>query len=173
MTVAEGNVGPIPGADNSPGKLRFDKTMALVATDAHGRYREAASRGRLFIAYAAPVTAPVIYTTAAGTGGPLLWNGTSNFNASILAVGISTSVVTTVAGGLGLTGNGGQTSAPTSTTAIDGQRSTLVGGGAGNINAYRVGTPTNAGNFLFPLLQVHTGALTVDTTGWCWMDVGG
>ena len=38
---------------------------------------------------------------------------------------------------------------------------------------YRLGTVANAGNIFFPVAQVHTGALTVDTTLLTWMDIAG
>lgn len=138
-----------------------------------GRYATLVKEGKVFASYAT-LTAPVIFTTAAGTGGPLLWNpSASGVDAYVLAVGFSSSVVTTVAGGIGLTGNGGQAVAPTSTTAIDATGNMLVGGGASACTTYRVGTPANAGNRFFPLAQFHTGALTVDNTAITWIDLGG
>lgn len=152
--------------------LRQGKLADVIVSELNGRYYEQAYNGRLFFAQAI-VTAPVIYTTAAGTGGPLLWNGTTNKNAVILAVCWGVTVVTTVAAVIGLTGGTGQTSAPTSTTAIDGSRNMFLGGAAPNCNVYRIGTPVNAGNFLFPLGHLHTGALTVDNNAVNWVDVGG
>jgi hypothetical protein len=61
----------------------------------HGRFYEQASRGNIYTAHA--IVTAVIYTTAAGTGGPLLWNGSTTALASILAVGWGISTVTTVA----------------------------------------------------------------------------
>ena len=146
----------------------------LVVSELLGRYATLVKSNKVFVAYAT-LTAPVIYTTAAGTGGPLLWNKpSSGVDAHLLALGFSSSVVTTVAGGLGITGNAGQTVVPTSTTAIDASGSTLIGGAVTQMGGvFRVGTPTNAGNILFPIAQFHTGALTADTTGMTWMDLGG
>jgi len=120
--------------------------------------------GRVFSAYAI-VTAPVVYSTAAGTGGPLLWNSSIDRNAVLLYVTCPITVVTTVAAALGLTGAAGQTAAPSSTTTIDATGNMRVGGPASAMNVYRVGTPTNAGGFFLPLAHLHTGALTVDTFG--------
>lgn len=144
--------------------------------DARGRYFEASSRGNLFFATAI-VTAPVIWSTEAGTGGPLLWNGSAasvgqRVKASILAVGFGVTVVTTVAAALGLTGGNGQTSAPTTTTAIDMSGNCLIGGAASRCTPYRIGTTTE-NDFFLALAHVHTGALTVDTTGVQWVDLGG
>lgn len=128
---------------------------------------------KLFMAHAI-VTAPVIYTTAAGTGGPLIWNGAPNVNVVLLKVGLGISVVTTVAASLGITGNSGQTVAPTSTTAIDSNKSLFIGSGVSpQSTAYRIGTPVSAGNFFLPFADLHTGALTVDSLGLVWVDLGG
>jgi hypothetical protein len=171
--VIDTRTGPViqsDGAGDQP--LRQSRMGGLVVTDAHGRYFEQGSRRNLFRAHAI-VTAPVIYTTAAGTGGPLLWNSSSTVNCAILSVGFGVTVVTTVAAALGLTGNTGQTSAPTATTAIDSSGNCYIGGPPSACTAFRVGTPTNAGNFFFPFADLHTGALTVDNVGMHWIDIGG
>lgn len=172
--LLSGTVGPQRYADDVvPGRgARFSQSGSLVVDNLHGVYYEQASRGNLFTAHAI-VTAPVIYTTAAGTGGPLLWNGSSTVKASLIAVGWGISTVTTVAAILGLTGNTGQTSAPTSTTAIDSVRNCYLGGSQPACTAYRVGTVASAGNFFHPLGDLHTGALTVDNNGTHWIDLGG
>jgi hypothetical protein len=165
-------VGPSLAADGSVIPVRSGKTGDTIISELQGRYGEQSYRGNIFMAHAI-VTAPVIYTTAAGTGGPLLWNGTSNKIAQILAVGIAVTTVTTVAAALGLTGNTGQTSAPTSTTTIDSRANGYIGGAQSGCTPYRIGTVTNAGNFFLPLADLHTGALTVDNLGMGWIDVGG
>lgn len=170
---AETVVGVQNQGDGALAAARSLRDGSLAVSEVQGRYYELAYRGSVFTAYAT-VTAPVIYSTAAGTGGPLLWNNTRTNNAVLLAVGFATSVVTTVATGLGITGGTGQTSAPGSTTAIDaGPASTKIGAATSGMNLYRIGTPTNAGTFFLPLAQVHTGALTTDTTGITWMDLAG
>jgi len=133
---------------------------------AHARY------GSIFCARAI-VTAPVIFSTAAGTGGPLLWNNTAGLNAVILGVTCAQTVVTTVAAALGITGASGQTTAPSSTTAIDTSGNLFVGGAAPQMNVYRVGTPTNAGTFFLPLLNVSTGALTTGMGSLAYIDLQG
>lgn len=166
-------VGPQYAADGAVIGSRSGRLGDQVVSELNGKYYEQVSRGRTFHARAI-VTAPVIYTTAAGTGGPLIWNpSNSGVNVAILAVTCGITVVTTVAAALGLTGNTGQTSAPTSTTAIDSSGNCLVGGAASASTAYRVGTPANAGAFLIPLLALHTGALTVDTGMMGFIDVAG
>lgn len=166
-------VGPQTFSDGSdPDKTRLARDGSSVISQSQARYYELANRGNLFTAHAI-VTAPVIYTTAAGTGGPLLWNGSTTHKAVILAVGFGTAVAATVAATLGLTGGTGQTSAPGSTTAIDSVKNCYLGGAAPAISAYRVGTPSAAGNFFHPFGQIHTGALTVDTAEMFWTDLGG
>src|SRR6185369_5697280 len=119
-------VGPQAIADGVTTIARSGKSGETIVSRLHGRYYEQASRGNVFMAQAI-VTAPVIYTTAAGTGGPLLWNGSTTVKAALLAVGWGVTTVTTVAAAFGITGGGGQPSAPTSTTAIDGRANLLMG----------------------------------------------
>lgn len=133
--------------------------------------------GQLFCARAI-VTAPVIFSTAAGTGGPLLWNnsaaGTVAVNAVLLGVSIvSTTPATTAAFAIGITGNSGQTSAPTSTTTIDTSANLRIGGPSPRCNVYRVGTPSSAGSFFLPLAQAGTGAITVDNFENCMINLDG
>lgn len=135
--------------------------MGTLSTGLSQSYYHYSRQGVVFCAQAI-VTAPVIYSTAAGTGGPLLWNGTTNFNAVILGVTCAVTTVTTVAAALGITGNNAQTAAPTTTTAIDSVGCTRIGSGNRQMSVYRVGTPSSAGSFFFPLLGLSTGALTVD-----------
>ena len=135
-------------------------------------YYAAVRRNELFNAYAA-VTAPVIYTTAAGTGGPLLWNGTTNKVAVIIGVSLAVNVAATVVASLGFTGNTGQTAAPTPTTAITASGNNRIGGPAPSMNVYNVGTVTNAGNFFIPFAGLSTGALTTDNIALGFIDVQG
>ena len=165
-------VGPGSASDGSLVGLRGGRAGEAIVSELHGRYYEQAVRGNLFMA-SAIVTAPVIYTTAAGTGGPIIWNGSSNKNVVLLAAGVGITVVTTVAAALGITGNTGQPSAPTSTTAADSRGNLLIGGDAAAATPYRVGTPVNAGGCFLPFMDAHTGALTVDTGVMRWVDLGG
>lgn len=166
-------VGPDIASDGSNLPLRGGRMGDLIVSDYQPRYAEIAARGFLFHAFAI-VTAPVIFSTAAGTGGPLVWNPqNSGRNVIVLGITCGLTVVTTVAAALGLTGNTGQNVAPTATTAIDQRTSGLIGGQASIATPYRVGTPIVAGNFFLPLLHLHTGALTVDNMTLGFIDVGG
>lgn len=142
-------------------------------------YYDWAKLGKIYSCMAT-VTAPVIYTTAAGTGGPLLWNnsgvGSQSVVAAILAVSADVTTASAVAATLGLTGNSGQSSAPSSTTAIDaGPANTFIGGGGGpaQCNVYRKGTVANAGNFFIPTHTLDTGAITTVAMLPAWVDIGG
>lgn len=164
-TKAQSNGNPVGVPSGLVGELLMSELL--------GRYSNLVKAGKVFSAYAT-LTAPVIFSTAAGSGGPLIWNPpSSGIDAHLLAAGFSTSVVTTVAGGIGITGNAGQAVAPTSTTAIDASGNMLIGGPSSACSAYRIGTPANAGNRLVPFAQFHTGALTVDTTGLTWVPLDG
>lgn len=123
-------------------------------------------RGNVFCAYAIETT-PGIWSTAAGTGGPLLWNGSAaqgGVTAYLLAVSFSLSVASGVAGDIGLTGATGQAAAPTSNTVIDSVGNTYIGGQNPACTAYRKGTVTNPGTFFMPLGGVDTGAITTAIT---------
>jgi len=172
--VSTGQVGEQNYSDNqTPNQgFRMGRQGDLISSGLHGRYYEQASRGRLFTAHAI-ITAPVIYTTAAGTGGPLLWNGSSTHRLAILAVGWGISTVSTAAAVIGLTGGTGQTSAPGTTTAVDSVKNCFLGGAAPAASAYRIGTVSAAGNFFHPLGDVKTGALTTEPGSMNWTDVGG
>lgn len=143
------------------------------ATPVLPRYSDLVASGKCQVAYAT-LTAPVIFSTAAGTGGPLVYNGTSGSTAlkvHVLAIGFATSVVTTVAGGMGIAM--GTSTAPSGPTTIDKIGNCLAGGAATAMTVARVATVSAAATTFFPLAQFHTGALTVDTSGFSWTDIGG
>lgn len=128
-------------------------------------------RGNVFAAQAI-VTSPTIWSTAAGTGGPLLYNGSNLVNsvavkgvtAYILAVTCGITTTSGVAGALGITG--GATTAPTTTTAITSVMNLRFSTGAPAsplCTVYLKGTVGTAGTGFLPLFDVDTGAQTVDT----------
>ena len=147
----------------------------LLISELLGKYATLVKAGKVFHAMAT-VTAPVIYSTAAGTGGPLIWNKpTSGVDAHILGIsfgGLSTA--STVAGALGISGAAGQVIAPTATTAIDALGNALIGGPASALGGvYRVGTPTNPGTQFLPLIAVGTGAITAVEIEPSFVELGG
>lgn len=151
----------------------FDRQGGLLVSELNGKYSGLSAAGKLFFAHAI-VTAPVIYSTAAGTGGPLLWNPPgSGVNAQLIAASVGVTTVTTVAAALGITGGVSQNVAPTSTTTIDGSGNSFFGGATAKVNSYRVGTVASAGTYLIPFGALHTGALTVDNTAIAWVDLCG
>lgn len=165
-------VGPAAPANGSTVPARGGRGGEQIVSNLHGMYYELAQEGRVFGAHAI-VTAPVIYTTAAGTGGPLIWNGSQDKNVVLLKAGFGVTVVTTVAAALGITGNSGQTAAPGSTTAIDSRWNAKIGGSPSAATPYKIGTPSVAGGFFMPFANLHTGALTVDNVGSVWVDLDG
>lgn len=134
-------------------------------------YGDVALRKQVFAAHAISVTAPVIWSTAAGTGGPLLWNSSNTTLARILKVGFAITTASTVTGALGFTGATGQVAAPGSTTAIDSSGCCYIGGAKSQMNLYRIATPTNAGTFFVPFAQVTTAALTTSRDAMTWIDI--
>ena len=128
-------------------------------------YYQLAKSGQIFVANAT-VTAPVAFGTAAGMGGPLLWNNTGpaagatgpRVMAVILGLAVGWTTAPAATGEMGITWGSGQASAPSSTTAIDGVACTLPGGAATKpqCNVYRVGTVANAGAAILVTHQVST-----------------
>src|ERR1700752_4636096 len=146
---------------------------------AHGliqSYYHYSREGKVFAAQAI-VTAPVIYSTAAGTGGPFLWNNTVDKDAVLIGITCAVTTVTTVAAALGITG-GVQAAnvTPAATTAIDSIGNLRINGVTTNVssmNVYRTATPSSAGTFFLPLLGLSTGALTADNELLGFIDIGG
>lgn len=164
--------GPFVGADGTRSSGRASRTGEQVVSNVHGRHSESTSRGKVFMAQAI-VTAPVIWTTEAGTGGPLLWNGSNSVECHILAVGFGITTVATAPGSIGLTGGYDQTAAPTSTTAIDSQGCMYVDASTPAASVYRVGT-TGTNRWFLPFSDAYTGALTTQVTGGMqWFNING
>src|SRR3990167_8855156 len=88
-------------SDSQPFAARGGRTGESMVSQLQGRYYELCYRGNLFQAHAI-ITAPVIYTTAAGTGGPLIWNNSTDTNVVLLAATFGVTTVTTVAAALGI-----------------------------------------------------------------------
>jgi hypothetical protein len=171
----QGTRSPIPTqsvGQNTASNLLQDNLGSSLVSELQGRYANMAYNKQLFMANAI-VTAPVIFSTAAGTGGPLIWNGSTAVNVHLLAVGFGITVVSTVAAALGITGNTGQSVAPTATTAIDSKSNLYIGGPASQSTQYRIGTPASAGGFFMPFADLDTGALTTSFGGMNWVDLGG
>ena len=145
-------VGETTSADGTQPYGRASRTFEQVTSNVHGAHYEQNKRGNIFMAQAI-VTAPVIWTTEAGTGGPLLWNGVSTHDMVILAVGYGLTTESTVEGSFGITGGYGQTAVPTSTTAIDSQGSMDCTSATPLASVFRVGT-TGTNRWFIPMGQV-------------------
>lgn len=163
-------VGPGTYSDGANVPERLGRTGEVVVTGLHGDQFEQAKRGNVFVANAI-VTAPVIFSTAAATGGPLLYNGSTTVNAVILGVSFGVTTASTVPGSIGLTG--GPTTAPTSTTAIDSKTNGFLGGSTSQATAFRVGTVSAAGTFFYALGGVDTAALTAQPASFNYIDLEG
>lgn len=148
--------------------------MATFSDEGRFSYYDYARKGQLFVAYAT-VTAPVIWSTATGTGGPLIWNNSSTkdrqVNVVLIAMGVGITVASAAASALGITG--GTTTAPSATTAIDASANTYMGGPAPRANLYRIGTVSAAGTFFVPTYTLDTAALTAIPTTETWIDLHG
>jgi len=121
-------------------------------------------KGACFSAQAI-VTAMGLWSTAAGTGGPLLYNGTAagshgSVTAYLMSVSFGLTTASAAAVTIGLTG--GATTAPTSTTAITSRANLWLGGQASLCTPYSIGTPSAAGTFFLPIGQIGTAALTAE-----------
>ena len=170
--TALGEVGTGSVSDGTSQKMRLGKNNELILGYAHGRYAEASMSGRLFMAQAI-VTTPLLWSTEIGTGGPLLWNGSSTVKAVLLAVGFGeTTPIDVVGVALGITGGNGQAAAPTTATAIDSTTNLLIGGAPSACTAYRIGTTVN-NRFFYPFANLHPGILAADTANMQWVDLGG
>ncbi len=148
-------VSSFPGqASGNPSGVSGEQLYSLLMPV----YSTLVKAGRVHFAYAT-LTAPVIFTTAAATGGPFIQNPTtSGVDVHILAISAITVVASGVAGGVGFTGAAGTT---TASTAIDASGNALAGGPNSAVNVYRVATPATVGASFMPILQTDTGALTV------------
>ena len=113
-----GRVGPIVQGDGVYSAARLDKTGAMVVSSAHGKYHEAASRNKLFIASIG--VAGVAPGTALSTSPALiLWNPTaSGILVSIKQVWVGYVSGTLGAGMLVHSRNASQVAAPTGGTAL-------------------------------------------------------
>lgn len=159
------------GPSNTPsgiaGEVSFSRLMPALST--------LVKTGRVHTAYA-KVTTPAIFSTAggAGLGGPLLWNPPgSGVDAHLIAVSaVTVTAATSSVGGLGWS-SGVLATVPTSTTAIDGQGNALIGGPGSALSAFQIGTVTTVATSFMPLVQVDTGALTVQSMTPAWIQLNG
>ena len=135
----------------------------LLVSEIMPKYYQAAYAGVLYWAKAI-VTAPVIFSTAASTGGPLLWNASTNMNLVLLKLTCGITTVSTAAGSLGIAT--GVSTVPSATTAVDSLFNCKNPGvlltQTPNAQVSRVATPSAAATNFIPAFSIGTGALTVE-----------
>lgn len=153
--------GGFSAADGTPMRARGGRGSEQIVSELMAPYYEAVRAGIVFGALAQTVTAPVIWSTAAGSGGPFVYNGSTTKNLVLLAAGFSTLVASAVAGTLGIAT--GLTALPTSLTAADARWNAYAGGAASQATPYRIATPSAAATSFFPLIRASTTALTAET----------
>jgi hypothetical protein len=158
MVAIQGTTGPQILTDGAPNNIRTERAGGMVVQDAHGSLAEPAMRGNIFSARAS-ITGMVIYTTAAGTGGPFIWNGSTNKVVSVLKVGWSVTTAATATGMVGVATGTGMTVAPTNTAVAD-TGNCYTGGPASNATAYSTATSTGTPRFI-PLGQLSTAAVSL------------
>lgn len=174
MAFAEGRVGPFSGGDGTVREQRLDRTGAVVATDAHGRYAEAGRRGNLFIAHNVAAQAVSVALTTTYTGlcvSNPLGNGR---NLELLGVGFALSVAPAAIASLHVIGGFSATSAVAHTTplASPGIQNALLGvGPASTAKADSAATIVNPG-YLLPLQSGFTAA-ALPSGPMAWLDVAG
>ena len=87
--ILEGKVGPVVAADGSDVQLRFDKTGALMVSQAHAPYQEAVARGNVYSAMSQTGCVWSVGLTAIYTGVLVSNPNGSGKVLSILAAGFS------------------------------------------------------------------------------------
>jgi hypothetical protein len=157
MVQIQGTAGPQILTDGTPNNIRTERTGGMVTQDVHGPLTETGMRGNLFSANAV-VTAMVIYTTAAGTGGPFIWNSSGNQVVSVLKVGWLETTAATATGMIGVATGTGMTTAPTN-SAIATTGNLYTSGPPSTVNVYSTATSTGTPRFI-PLAQVSTAAVS-------------
>jgi hypothetical protein len=136
---------------------------------------EYARGASVYCAYAAGATALPAYTATAL--GPLLWNGATGgppqLKAVLIGVGLAVTTASAAAVAVGLTWGSGQTTAPSSTTAITLVSSTYANGKQPSCTAYGAGTVSAAGYSFLPLVNLDTAALTATPVENLWIPIDG
>jgi hypothetical protein len=152
-------------------------------------YYELCKEGHVFSALSL-ITGLPAYSATTAQGSPLLWNNTGPLNGGgtrVMAVIVGLSVGWTTApgasGAIGIAVGTGQTTAPSSTTAVDavGNLNAQFASQTPLCNVYQKGTVTNGGNMILVTHEVSTaagnpsqpvfvpldGLVLVPPGGWC------
>jgi hypothetical protein len=172
--LAEIRTGPILASDGAVNPSRGDRTGALITSDAHGRYAEAARLGNLFSASNVAAQAVSVALTTTYTG-LCISNPIGNTkNLAILGCNYALTVAPAGIASLHLIAGYSGTTNVTHTTplASPGIQNNLIGTGAPATakadSAATIVSPT----YLIPLGSGFTAAALYATTP-SWIDLGG
>lgn len=146
----------------------------VLASEILPRYSSLVKAQKCFYATITWATAPASFVTAAQFG-PMLWNrASSNVDAYLLAIGISSPTTANTGGGAIGWSSSIQTDAPTSPTAIVAWNCYAGGGPSQMGGVFSTGTvsvlPTPK---FYPLTAISQGAVTINAVTANWTDVGG
>jgi hypothetical protein len=165
-----GQAGPQVLSDGTNGTFRQEKSGGLVVTELHGKFYEAASRGRLFfqsnplagVAAGSSATADVLGATSPWA---ILNPVNSGVNLSIVAIYMSFIRVPTLAGTHWITSAGGLAASALVSGTLTPSVCALIGGSQASAAKPYFGAvpPTLTGTTLasIPLWTQGTGAVTV------------
>jgi hypothetical protein len=154
--------GPIARADSSiPQVIRGGKTGELMVSQTHGKYYEAASRGKLFYSYAAAIAMSASATSALGN---IIWNPPGSGVNAVLGKWDFANIVTDANALELLLGYSVQTTVPGSVTAAVTGPCILgpVGTSTSACKAYSVATITTAATAIASLAYIYAA---IDTVG--------
>jgi len=156
-------VGPTIGGSGTAAPFRADITGAQAVTDTHGRYAEAARRGRMFYAASQAATTWSVALNATHTGLCVYNPPNTGYNLEILQVGFALSVAPGAISHVGLFGGFLAAGVTTHTTALV-PGCTLIGAAAGVGKADAAcalpGTPV----WVIPFLSGFTASALFATT---------
>lgn len=164
-------VGPTIGGSGTAAPFRADVTGAQAVTDAHGRYAEAARRGKVFYAASQAATAVSVALTATYTGLVVYNPPNTGVNLEILNCGIALSVAPAGIATLGLLGGYLAAGITVHTTALT-PGSTLIGSPAGSGKADGAATLVGTPVWLAALGSGFTAGALYGTTPSV-IDIGG
>jgi len=156
----EQRTGPVASSDGAVNPARADKEGAAVITAAHGKYAEAARRGKLFFSYCAARATSVPTTAQIGN---IVWNPAGS-GVVLAMLKWSAQIQVTSATTLGITfGYTAQAITPTTATVADASGCTYLNAGSpgrGLAKAYAIGTllvaPTPVMNLLHNTAAINT-----------------
>lgn len=167
----EGIVGPRALLDGALAGMRQGRTGEIITADSHGRYAEAARRGRLFIAANQGAQAVSVALATAYTGICLSNPIGSNKNVELLAAGFALSVAPAAIASLHLIGGYSAVTQVVHTTPLV-PIVTKLDGSAGAVAKADASATIVAPQYLMPLMGGFTAA-ALPSGPIAWVDIGG